>query len=44
LAIFVPDRVGLLGGKRQKPAPNPIKPAHKTLFVQKTPTFRQRKD
>ena len=44
LSVFVPDRAGLLGQKRQKTALNPVKPAHKTLFVQKSPTFRQRKD
>ena len=44
LSIFVPDRAGLLGQKRPKATQNPVKPAHKTLFVQKSPTFRQRKD
>ena len=44
LSIFVPDRAGLLGQNRQKTAQKPVKPAHKTLFVQKSPTFRQRKD
>ena len=44
LTLFVPDRAGLLGRSPLKKPQKVIKNASKTLFVQKTPTFRQRKD
>ena len=44
LSLFVPDRAGLLGRNPVKKAQKSSKTASKTLFVQKTPTFRQRKD
>ena len=44
LSFFVPDRAGLLGRAPLKKTQKTAKNASKALFVQKTPTFRQRKD
>jgi len=44
LSLFVPDRAGLLGRTPLKKGQKTEKNTPKALFVQKAPTFKQRKD